>query len=153
VDPLLAARAQGLSYRIPDLGVLLGRQVADALVLTLGLPAYLHFCNFEHGHDEPGVYLDLSGDVCGQAAADRVAKALVAELLQPGTGRPQLEDIPRHCLDWQTRFGPRCQGPGALDCIAGRITDLVTYMTVPDLASAPLAIRLRSPAAGTRLPF
>lgn len=146
VDPALAAQALALDFDSPLTAPLLGRQVADVLVLTVGLEVYDYFCHYENGPETPEFWVDLSDDGCALSAGRLVLEAVIQEILDPGAGEAVIGRIPLYCSDWQGRFGPRCaRGEASLDCLTQRVRETAQYLTTPRWG-------LAAPAATTALP-
>lgn len=134
VDPKLAEQATSLPFSSDTAAIVLGRQIADLLIVA-GIPEfYEHFCDYEAhaGHQDPGKFVDLSNDLCRSKAAWMAVDALLAELETPGSGRQMLDELPLFCSGWRSMFEPRCPaGPDALDCLGRRIADTAVYLTTP----------------------
>ncbi len=132
VDPDLAAQAMGLPFKSPHAAMILGRHVADVLILAGGLVFYEHFCHYEFGAESPLYFVDLSDEPCVYQAGLHLIEGLIAEIDTPGLGREIIDRIPEHCPDWQTRFTTRClPGPGSLECLKQRIGNLAVFLTTP----------------------
>ena len=132
VNAVLAQQAEALPFVYPTSSVAIGRHVADLLSVASEFGFYDYFCHFESYPDDPDQFVDLSTNACGVAAAGLAIDALRAELTETGTGAGHIQEIAKHCSNWQTMFAPTCAaGEGALNCLAERVSALAQFMSTP----------------------
>ncbi len=133
-DPALVEAVLGLGFESPEIAMNLGRQVNDVLILAGSPGFYEHFCHYEQHPDEPNpdIWVDLSEDACRANAARLAVDALLAELVEPGSGGGFIGQIAKVCGDWQQLFSSPCAaGPKALDCVEQRIEDAAVFIATP----------------------
>ncbi|MEM8959955.1 MAG: hypothetical protein AAGD38_00615 [Acidobacteriota bacterium] len=137
IDEQIAAEIAAMPFVTPQSSHMIGRHVADLLILVNGYSFGHYFCDHEHHPTAPfHPYPNLTADACGAAASQLVVDALIAELATPDSGIGTLAALSGHCDDWQTRFAPRCTGEGAIDCLMKRISETAKFMkTAPPAAS------------------
>jgi hypothetical protein len=132
VDPELAAQALGLPFKSESAAILLGRHVADVLILAGGMVFYDYFCHYENGDPDPEFWVDLSDDPCRYEAGVRSVDAIIAELHDAGSGMGLIDGIQGSCSQWGTLFEFRCgTGAAAIECVKNRIRGYRDFLTLP----------------------
>ncbi len=133
-DPTLVEAVMELDFASPNVAMNLGRQVNDLLILAGSPGFYEHFCHYEQHPDEPNpdIWVDLSNDACRAGAARLAVDALLAELVEAGSGADFIDRIPKLCGDdWRLFSSPCADSPEVLACVQQRIEDAAVFISTP----------------------
>ncbi|MEO1366084.1 MAG: hypothetical protein AAFX50_02820 [Acidobacteriota bacterium] len=130
-----------LDFTQPGAMEILGRQVADILILTGGMDLYHYFCHHEQypENPKPSLWLDFSEQPCRVSLARLTIDSLLAGM-DGGDVHTALEQMPSQCADWQTFIVEDCRGDDAVKCLGHRINDMAVYLTTPKAAVAPAVV-------------
>jgi plastocyanin len=131
VDPVIAGKVLNLGFKHQESAMMIGRQVADLLMLGGNPGFYGHFCHFEGHPDEPdpSKWVDLSAERCKAAMARKLADSLAAELSSPGAGAVVLRSLPPTCT-WSD-IGPTQRCHGDLACLGERVQHMAIFLSTP----------------------
>lgn len=137
-----ADAARALPFSHADIAVTIGRHTGDLLGLLSGQEFADYFCHWEGHAGEPDPFtVDIQGDTCREMSARIGVSAFEAAALNPGSAMTVINDIKKHCPDWQTRFEPRCPaGENALACVGEFVNGLAQLLTTPPIRKAPTMV-------------